>query len=96
MLKKETKLKKETNWDKVPLFFDLRYAATLLGISLDAMHKLCQQGNFPAFKVGVKLWRVEKTDLITYMEEQKHRNAGQQRRTSPAGEKGAQVYERLI
>ncbi|MDU6347410.1 helix-turn-helix domain-containing protein [Faecalispora jeddahensis] len=62
--------KKETNWDKVPVIFDIAYAATLLGISLDTMHKLCQKGKFPAFKVG-KLWRVNKDDLMTYIDQRK-------------------------
>ena len=62
--------KAETNWDKVPVFFDLAYAATLLGLSLDSLHKLCQRGQFPAFKVG-KLWRVRKCDLVAYIEQQK-------------------------
>lgn len=63
-------LKKETNWDKVPVIFDLAYAATLLGISLDSLHKQCQKGLFPAFKVG-KLWRVNKDDLMTYIDQRK-------------------------
>jgi excisionase family DNA binding protein len=60
----------ETDWNRVPLIFDLAYAATLLDVSLDRMHKLAQQKRFPAFKVG-KLWRVRKDDLLTYIDKQK-------------------------
>ncbi|WOC33432.1 MULTISPECIES: helix-turn-helix domain-containing protein [Caproicibacterium] len=61
--------KVETDWHRVPVIFDLSYAAALLGISLDCIHKLAQQGRFPAFKVG-KLWRVRKDDLTAYIERQ--------------------------
>jgi excisionase family DNA binding protein len=60
----------ETDWNRVPVIFDLAYAATLLGVSLDWLHKLAQRGQFQAFKVG-KLWRVKKEDLMTYIENQK-------------------------
>lgn len=62
--------KAETDWNRVPVIFDLTYAAALLGVSTDRMHKLAQQGRFPAFKVG-KLWRVRKDDLLTYIDQQK-------------------------
>lgn len=62
--------KTETAWERVPVVFDLPYAATLLGISLDRIRKLAQRGEFPAFKVG-KLWRVNKTDMLNYLERQK-------------------------
>jgi excisionase family DNA binding protein len=60
----------ETNWERVPIVFDLSYAAALLGVSLDWLHKLAQRGQFPAFKIG-KLWRVKKEDLLEYIEKQK-------------------------
>lgn len=60
----------ETDWNRVPVIFDLAYASALLDISLDRMHKLAQQKRFPAFKVG-KLWRVRKDDLVAYIEQQK-------------------------
>lgn len=62
--------KYETAWERVPVVFDLSYAAALLGVSLDRIRKLAQRGEFPAFKVG-KLWRVNKTDMLTYIENQK-------------------------
>lgn len=60
----------ETDWNRVPVIFDLAYAASLLGISLDRIHRLAQHGQFPAFRVG-KLWRVRKDDLLAYIEQQK-------------------------
>ena len=60
----------ETAWERVPVVFDLSYAAVLLGVSLDRIRKLAQRGEFPAFKVG-KLWRVNKTDMLDYIDRQK-------------------------
>jgi excisionase family DNA binding protein len=61
--------RRETAWEHVPVVFDLSYAAVLLGVSLDRLRKLAQRGEFPAFKVG-KLWRVNKTDMLSYMQNQ--------------------------
>jgi excisionase family DNA binding protein len=62
--------KNETDWNRVPVIFDLSYAAALLHVSLDWLHKLAQRGQFPAFKIG-KLWRVHKDDLLNYIDQQK-------------------------
>jgi excisionase family DNA binding protein len=60
----------ETAWERVPVVFNLSYAALLLGVSLDRLRKLAQHGDFPAFKLG-KQWRVNKTDLLSYIDDQK-------------------------
>ncbi|TQI66227.1 helix-turn-helix domain-containing protein [Clostridium sp. KNHs216] len=62
--------KHETAWERVPVVFDLPYAATLLNVSLDRIRKLAQRGEFPAFKIG-KLWRVNKADMLDYIDRQK-------------------------
>lgn len=62
--------KSETDWNRVPVIFDLAYAAALLGVSLDWLHKLAQRGQFPAFKIG-KLWKVRKEDLQQFIESNK-------------------------
>jgi excisionase family DNA binding protein len=61
--------RRETAWERVPVVMDLSYAAVLLGVSLDRLRKLAQRGEFPAFKVG-KLWRVNKTDMLSYIQKQ--------------------------
>lgn len=53
------------NWDEVPLILDLPYAARLLGCSVQLIRKKCQDGNIPAFKIGV-MWRIRKEDMIAY------------------------------
>ena len=37
----------------------------ILGISRNLLYKMMRSGELPAFKVGGKLWRVRKRDLIT-------------------------------
>lgn len=43
-------------------------AMELLGISHTTMYGLFKKKEFPAFRLGGKLWRIYKKDLITYMD----------------------------
>jgi len=36
----------------------------ILGISKNLMYKMIQTGEIPAFKIGNKLWRIRKRDLM--------------------------------
>ncbi len=55
-----------TNWDDVPVVFDLPLAARILGVTYEGIKKRCQKGEIPAFKDG-KLWRMEKEALRDYI-----------------------------
>lgn len=48
-----------TNWDNIPLIFDIPIMVRLLGRSYENVKKMCQRGQLPAFKVGQE-WRFEK------------------------------------
>lgn len=65
-----TRTKFVYNWDAVPVVVDLPYVACIFGVSVECLKKWSQNGEFPAFKAG-KLWRVNKADLIDYIENQK-------------------------
>lgn len=58
------------SWGRVPVIFDLEYAACLVGSTKSNLKYLSQNSRFPAFKVG-RVWRVKKEDLIAWIEEQK-------------------------
>lgn len=58
-----------TNWDDVPVIFDLPYACILLGLSYDWLKKLVEQKKVPAHKVG-NGWRFEKTEFINWLKKQ--------------------------
>ena len=62
--------KQITNWDDVPLFMDLPYAARLFGISVDCLKKKAQKGIVPAAKIFDQ-WRISKEDAQQYYESQK-------------------------
>lgn len=54
------------SWDEVPIVVDPPYVAWLLGCSTENVRKMCQFGKIKAFKVGDKMWRIRKDDLIAY------------------------------
>lgn len=59
-----------SNWERVPVIFDLDYASVLVGSTRCNLKYLAHQKRFPAFKVG-RLWRVKKEDLLAWIEAQK-------------------------
>lgn len=56
-----------TNWDDVPVIFDVPFAARLLGFSVDIMTRKCQKGELPAHKV-FNQWRIRKDELIQFIQ----------------------------
>lgn len=40
----------------------------ILGIGRNLLYQLMQEGTIPAFRLGKKMWRVLKKDLIGYVE----------------------------
>ena len=54
------------SFDDLPLIMDCEYVATLLGISLNSIYKLCLNGEIKAFKVG-KLWRIKRKDFESFI-----------------------------
>lgn len=55
-----------TDWDNVPVVFDIPMAARILGVTPEGIKRRCQRGELPAFKDG-KLWRFEKTAFMDYI-----------------------------
>lgn len=58
-----------TNWEQVPVMFDLPYACALLGLSYDWLVRLARNGQIPAHKVG-RGWRFEKEELLEWLKKQ--------------------------
>lgn len=58
-----------TSWEKVPVIFDIPYAACLLGINPETLRCMVKDGQLPAFKVGKK-WKIKKEHFISWVEEQ--------------------------
>ena len=64
-------IKPFTNWASVPIVIDLQIACIILNRSYDNLQKHALKGDFPAFRNGDRIWSVNKTDLIAWIESQK-------------------------
>lgn len=56
-----------TNWDEVPVVFDVPYAARLLGFTADTISRKCAKGELPAHKILDK-WRFDKEELRKFIQ----------------------------
>ena len=54
-----------TNWDDVPVIFDIPVCCILLGKSYDRIKKMCQKHEIPAFKFGAE-WRFRKDEIMKW------------------------------
>lgn len=55
-----------TNWDEVPLVFDLAYASNLIQISYDILSRWHKAGKFPAVKLNGEI-RVTKDAMQDFL-----------------------------
>lgn len=53
-----------------PDIMTIREAMEVLGISRNTIYEYIRSGTIPAFKLGTKIWRIKKSDLITYVNNQ--------------------------
>ncbi len=54
--------------DYYPDIMTVREAMDALGVSRSTMYLLIENHKIPAFRLGQKLWRVRKDDLLKYLE----------------------------
>lgn len=54
-----------TNWEQVPVIFDLALASIIFGYTVDTLQKKAQKGEFPAHKVFDE-WRVDKDEAMQF------------------------------
>lgn len=66
-------LRQPRNWDEIPLFFDLSMAAVITGYDYEYLAKLARKGEFPAFKIGERVWTVDKEDLKDFIQSRKEK-----------------------
>ena len=55
-----------TNWDQVPVVFDLPMLSVLLGQSREMLRIRASRGEIPAKKVG-REWRFEKEKILKWL-----------------------------
>ena len=59
------------SWSDVVINFDLPFSSDLLGLTVAQLKKKSRNGTFPAFKIGERLWRVKKDDLLSWIDKHK-------------------------
>ncbi|MBR1433043.1 MAG: helix-turn-helix domain-containing protein [Ruminiclostridium sp.] len=56
-----------TDWDQVPVVFDVPMAARILAMTDQKIRKMCREGDLPAFKVGENSWRFNKEAFMEFL-----------------------------
>lgn len=56
-----------TDWNKVPIIFDIAYAANLLGMTYEYARRMCVKGIIPAHKISANSWRINKSEFMKYL-----------------------------
>lgn len=55
-----------TDWDNVPIMFEIEYATKLLGMKKRSIQRMAKENKIPAFKANGK-WRFYKEDIKEWM-----------------------------
>lgn len=53
--------------EEYPDVLSINETMEILGISRNLLYNLIHTGAIPAMRIGKKLWRINKTDLITFL-----------------------------
>ncbi len=56
-----------TDWDQVPVVFDVAMAARILAINYDKVRQMCRNGEIPAYKIGTNSWRINKSEFMEWL-----------------------------
>lgn len=56
--------------DTYPDVLTINETIEILGISRNMLYDLIHSDMLPAFRLGQKIWRINKSDLITYLKRQ--------------------------
>lgn len=62
------KVRDKTCYDRWPEILNAEETAMILGIHIKTVRRMAAKGELPAFRLGVKLWRFRKSDIIKLME----------------------------
>lgn len=56
-------------FDRMPDIMSADEVALLFGIRVETVRNLARKGEIPAFKIGPKLWRFRKAEIVKFNEE---------------------------
>lgn len=55
------------DWRNLPELLDTKTVALILEVCEDSVRRLCRKGGLPAYKIGPRLWRISKRELMEQM-----------------------------
>lgn len=55
-------------FEEYPDVLTVNETIEILGISRNLLYDLIHSGTLPAFRLGTKIWRIKKPDLIGFLE----------------------------
>lgn len=55
------------DWRNLPELLDTKTVALILDVCEASVRRLCREGGIPAYKVGTRLWRISKRELMAQM-----------------------------
>ena len=70
-------MQKITDWEDIPLMFDVEYASYLLGSNKRSIQRLAKTNKIPAFKLNGK-WKFCKNDIRDWLNQHKQMNKNSQ------------------
>lgn len=53
---------------QLPAYLDTKQYATMMGLDAKTVQRMCRKGELPAFKVGPRLWRIDKNKALAQLE----------------------------
>lgn len=56
--------------EEYPEVLTINETMEILGISRNLLYQLIHSGVLPAFRLGSKIWRIKKVDLLKFLEKQ--------------------------
>ncbi len=54
--------------EEYPDVLTINETMEILGISRNLLYDLIHSGMLPAFRIGIKIWRIKKLDLISFLD----------------------------
>ena len=53
---------------QLPAYLDTKQYAAMRGLDAKTVQRMCRKGELPAFKVGPRLWRIDKNKALAQLE----------------------------
>ena len=55
------------DWSNLPELLNTKTVALILDVCEASVRRLCREGGLPAYKIGPRLWRISKAELMAQM-----------------------------